>query len=387
MKKVTGFGLLIVALVTGWHCGRENTFTLTGQIIGAENDTLTLEEMGAKGINSLRTIIPDAEGKFTLTDTAFNPRFLFIKKDNSYLSLLVLNGQDLSIKADLANINGTFEVSGSRESELIWELNKEMQTAARKLDSLGQIYSAERDSGRGPEADAWFQRKFQELLSQQKEYIIGFLNENYESPASLMALSHQIGRQSVLNPATDFAYFEKVDSALSGKYPESLMVATLHTWVLGQKQQQGYDSNQKQTVGIGAEAPEIKLPNPDGKTIALSSLRGKYVLLDFWAAWCAPCRRENPNLVRAYQQFHDKGFEIYQVSLDRTREDWVRAIETDQLDWTHVSDLKYWGSPIAKLYFVQGIPANFLLDPEGKIVATNLRGPALDEKLSEIFSK
>ncbi|MEA1878330.1 MAG: TlpA disulfide reductase family protein [Bacteroidota bacterium] len=385
MKKILAIALVSLILISSWQCGRDKSFTVSGQLVGAENDTISLEEMGEKGINSISTIFADNDGFFTFTDTAANPRFLLLKTRNNYISLLVLNGQSIQVFADLADLNETFTVEGSPESELIWELNKEMQAATVMLDSLGTIYESQQARGVGPDADTWFQRKFQDLLNQQKDFIKGFISEHYASPASLMALSHQIGRQSVLNPATDFAYFAKVDSALTITYPESRMVATLHNWVVGYQQQQIINAAQQGSAGIGAEAPEIKLPNPEGKTITLSSLRGKYVLLDFWAAWCSPCRRENPALVRAYEKFNQKGFEIYQVSLDKTREDWVRAIETDRLNWTHVSDLKYWGSPVAKLYYVKSIPANFLIDPKGEIIATNLRGAALEEILNEIF--
>lgn len=385
MKRILAIALVSLILISSWQCGRDKSFTVSGQLVGAENDTISLEEMGDKGINSISTIFTDNDGFFTFTDTAENPRFLLIKIRTNYISLLVLNGQNIQLYADLAELNETYTLEGSPESELIWELNKQMQAATIKLDSLGTIYESQQAKGVGPEAETWFQRKFQDLLNQQKDFIKGFINEHYESPASLMALSHQIGRQSVLNPATDFAYFAKVDSALTDKYPESQMVATLHNWVVGRQQQQVINAAQQSSTGIGAEAPEIMLPNPEGKIVALSTLRGKYVLLDFWAAWCSPCRRENPALVRVYERFKQKGFEIYQVSLDKTREDWVRAIETDRLNWTHVSDLKYWGSPVAKLYYVKSIPANFLIDPKGKIIATNLRGAALEEKLNEIF--
>jgi len=385
MKKALGIALISLILASSWQCGRNNSFTVNGHLLGAENDTISLEEMGDKGINSISTIYTDDNGFFSFTDTAENPRFLLLKINNNYISLLVLNEQTIQVSADMADLNASFSVEGSPESELIWELNKEMQRATKKLDSLGTIYESQQAKGVGPDAETWFQRKFQDLLNQQKDYIKSFINDHYDSPASLMALSHQIGRQAVLNPATDFAYFAKVDSALSLQYPESKMVATLHNWVVGRQQQQIINAAQQNSAGIGAQAPEVKLPNPEGKIIALSSFRGKYVLLDFWAAWCSPCRRENPTLVRVYDKFNEKGFEIFQVSLDKTHEDWVRAIKTDRLNWTHVSDLKYWGSPIAKLYYVKSIPANFLIDPEGKIVATNLRGNALEDKLNEIF--
>ena len=119
--------------------------------------------------------------------------------------------------------------------------------------------------------------------------------------------------------------------------------------------------------------------------ITLSSLKGKYVLIDFWAAWCGPCRRENPNVVRLYKEYSNQGFEILGVSLDRSKEAWLKAIEQDGLSWIHVSDLKHFGSEAASTYQINAIPATYLIGPDGVIVAKNLRGPALEDKLREIF--
>jgi peroxiredoxin len=151
----------------------------------------------------------------------------------------------------------------------------------------------------------------------------------------------------------------------------------------------GVDATKAKTdlAGSGAEAPEIIMPTPEGDTIKLSSTRGSVVLLDFWASWCAPCRQENPNLVKAYSKYHNRGFQIYQVSLDKTREAWIKGIEDDQLGkWIHVSDIQYWNSMAVQLYKIESIPSNFLLDKEGRIIATNLRGEALQTKLAELFN-
>jgi peroxiredoxin len=146
---------------------------------------------------------------------------------------------------------------------------------------------------------------------------------------------------------------------------------------------------QLERVAVGATAPDFTQATPDGKPLTLSSLRGKYVLIDFWASWCGPCRRENPNVVAAYNKFKDKGFTILGVSLDKDtgREAWLKAIEKDGLAWNQVSDLKYWQNAAAKDYGVQAIPQNFLIDPSGKIVATNLRGEKLQETLSQLLSQ
>jgi peroxiredoxin len=192
----------------------------------------------------------------------------------------------------------------------------------------------------------------------------------------------------VLNPANDLSYYIKVDSSLSLNYPDYEPVKSLHEQVKEFMGQSGQAEVATQASGTGAVAPEIALPTPEGDTIALSSTRGSIVLLDFWAAWCAPCRQENPNLVKAYNLYNKKGFQIYQVSLDKTKENWVQGIQDDHLEkWIHVSDVKYWNSMVVPLYKIESIPANFLLDRDGRIIASNLRGEMLQIKLAELFGK
>ncbi|KQB98637.1 AhpC/TSA family protein [Pedobacter sp. Hv1] len=140
------------------------------------------------------------------------------------------------------------------------------------------------------------------------------------------------------------------------------------------------------TVAIGKPAPVFTALNQHGQSVSLSQFRGKYLLIDFWAAWCGPCRKENPNVVAAYQKYHAKGFDILGVSLDKSKADWLAAIAADQLNWTQVSDLKFWNSAPAKLYGVRAIPANVLIDPQGLIIGRNLRGEELQQTLERLFS-
>lgn len=142
---------------------------------------------------------------------------------------------------------------------------------------------------------------------------------------------------------------------------------------------------QLENVQIGKTAPEFSLPDTAGVSVSLSDFRGKYVLLDFWASWCPPCRRENPNVVKAFNEYKDKNFTIIGISLDKDKSKWLKAIADDNLTWTHLSDLKYWDSEIPALYGVRGIPANVLLDPDGVIIAKNITGEDLHQKLKEVI--
>jgi thiol-disulfide isomerase/thioredoxin len=172
------------------------------------------------------------------------------------------------------------------------------------------------------------------------------------------------------------ALHSEIIKALYEKYPKQPMVAERYKLV----------SSPTTSTSVGAMAPDLAFENPEGKVLKLSDLRGKVVLLDFWASWCGPCRKENPNVVQTYKKYHDQGFEVYSVSLDRDKASWLKAIEADGLVWSnHVSDLGFWQSQAAKIYGVSSIPATFLIDKEGKIIAKNLRGAALENALKGLF--
>ena len=207
-------------------------------------------------------------------------------------------------------------------------------------------------------------------MAEQKKDMWQFVKTHTASPVSLYILQHDEENYP------DYDKLEPYFDALSD---------TLRKTGFGKQYQQML--NQLRLVRIGAPAPEIIMNDPEGKAVSLSSFKGKYVLIDFWASWCGPCRRENPSVIEAYNQFRDQNFTILGVSLDKEKQPWLKAIMDDQLSWTQVSDLGYWNNKAALLYAVQSIPHNFLIDPSGKIIAKDLRGSDLDAKLSAIFGK
>jgi thiol-disulfide isomerase/thioredoxin len=216
---------------------------------------------------------------------------------------------------------------------------------------------------------------------QEKRIQTEFTQAQAASTAKIKALIPLMGSHLVALWATNFLPAEKEMASLVDIADRLGKARPNHPQV-----QQFVNNLQRlQGVNEGAMAPEINLATPAGPTLALSSLRGKYVLIDFWASWCGPCRRENPNVVKTYATYKDKGFEIFGVSLDQNREAWLKAIEADKLVWKHVSDLQYWNSAGAQAYQVNSIPQTFLVNPEGRIIAKGLRGAALDNYLAKLF--
>ena len=187
-----------------------------------------------------------------------------------------------------------------------------------------------------------------------------------------------------LAPINDDEVYKLV-SKIASKFPANRSVVSIKEQLEIQKKKQEEQLALEQQW-IGKPAPEIKMQDPSGKTIALSSFKGRYVLVDFWASWCRPCREENPNVVSAFQKFRNKNFTILGVSLDKNKQAWTKAIMNDGLTWTHISDLQEWYSPVVSIYGIQGIPFNVLVDPQGNIIAKNLRGPELHEKLAEVLN-
>lgn len=385
MKKV--FWILILALSFNSCETTPEFFTISGEIKNANGEKLYLIELQTNNVVFLDSVILNDEGIFSFKGQTDIPKFYALRTSaNNYLTLIVHPLEQIVVKTNGENLANNPAIEGSPESLRVSELREMLDKSVKKLDSLGMYYKSILGTNEVYRVRDSLNALSQEIITRHTEYTKDFILNNPESLASLMALYQQIApRKYVLNPKDHLEYFTLVDSALMAKYPESDAVKSLHTQMNEINRQLKVENEINRIVGIGVLAPEIELQNPNGDTVTLSSLRGKYVLLDFWASWCRPCRIENPNLVKSYNKYHEKGFEIFQVSLDKKKESWLEAIESDQLDWIHVSDLQYWNSEAAKLYQVQAIPASFLLDRNGKIVAKNLRGDALEAKLSEIF--
>lgn len=264
------------------------------------------------------------------------------------------------------------KIKGSPMNDLNRELKAMLKPNDRKFDNIRKEYNAlPKEQQNDKKVQDNFAARETAALIESYRIQLAFAKKHPNSYLSLISLSYVAGQPEVDKEAKKV--FQQLSPALKNT-PMAKSVALQLASV--------------SKVRIGKTAPDFEQSTPDGKKVKLSDFRSKYVLVDFWASWCGPCRQENPKVVAAYNQYKDKGFNVLGVSLDAAHQKaaWLKAIEKDQLNWTQVSDLKGWDNKAAKIYGVRSIPANFLIDPSGKIIARNLRGKDLQDKLAEIFT-
>lgn len=356
-----------VALIAGCQGNKsasngEGTYSLKGKLQNSEQRQIYLFELGEQQFIARDTASIGQDGSFLFEGEVKEPTLYRLGLDQQNGLMLVLDNKAIQIEADARDLDGTAKIEGSEDSQLFRQLNKMVNESRQKEMALSEQFNKAISEGKTDEAEGYRQQ----YLAMQKE-LKQFLAQH---PGSVVSA---FGTLNLINPQTDFAFADSMATLYSEKIPDSKYTAMLNKRLESMR-----------STAIGSVAPDFSLPTPEGGSIALSSLRGKYVLIDFWASWCGPCRKENPNVVRMYNQYKDKGFEIFGVSLDQSREKWLKAIADDKLTWPHVSDLKGWESAAAQLYQVDAIPQTILLDKEGKIIAKGLRGEELEAKIASL---
>ena len=341
---------------------------ISGKVNNKVTGDISIEGIRDQKFVNLKNIKLNEDNSFSTSLKVDEPGLYRINFFNKQMAFLVLdeNHSEVNIVADGDQPNGSLEIKGSKDTDYLIEIQKLRGGLQKYAEEINPEFVKANQEGNQERMEALqmqYMEKEKEINGLVKEKVRGMGN-------SLTAL---LVTQE-LDPNADFSFMDEIAQKFKKSLPNSTFTRQLVERV-----------DKLRKLAIGKQAPEITLEDPEGNMVSLSSLRGNYVMIDFWAAWCRPCRAENPNVVALYEKYNPKGFEVFGVSLDRKKEDWVRAIEQDGLSWTQVSDLQYFNSAAAQLYNVQAIPATYLLDPDGKIIAKNLRGIALRKKLEELF--
>jgi peroxiredoxin len=374
MKKIIVL-LITASLFIACNKLGDNEFVIKGTIDGIENGKFVIletqdESMGIKSIDT--TVVMD--GKFEFKGTSLEPELHFLQVETVQGKVVfVLEQGEINVTAYKDSINKS-KIGGTFNNDQFASYNLGQIEIQKKMADYRNVNQQKMDAAMQANdtlAVNELRDGFLKLKEEEKNFNFTFCEDNPKAFICVLMI------QSMLyQPDADFIRIEKIYNALDKSVKETKPGKSVGEMI-----------SNSSAAEVGKQAPEFSAPTPEGKTVSLNESLGKVTIIDFWASWCAPCRKENPNVVALYDEFHDKGLNIIGVSLDKEGDanKWKDAITADKLTWTQISNLQYWNEPIAKKYNVKSIPATFILDASGKIVAKDLRGEELRAKVIELL--
>ncbi len=387
-NKVIPHSLIILLLLVSCN-NKKNTATIRGNIRNTGHDVIYIDNVDLYETSPLDTIKIRSNGKFRIRIKTGEPGFYQLRlPDNHAVNLLVQPGEEISFTADGKKLLYSASVSGSPGSRQIIQLNKNLAKTVHRLDSIRERYAGLSASPGTDHPRHSLSLAYDSTFNSHYKYSVAFVLYNYNSLASIMALFQKTSSDEyVFNKVRDLQYFKIVADSLSKLYPDLHYVKALkenYKRLYGQYQTQRIMSMSKD---ITYTVPDIALPSITGDTIRLSDLKGKYVLLSFWASWNEKSISNNLKMKPVYEKFRKKGFEIYQVSFDKSYESWERSIRYDELPWIHVCDTSFPASRIASTYNIRHLPANFLISKDyEEVLAKNISPDRLQTRLSELLN-
>jgi len=371
MYKITLATLMFIFLV-GCNSQKESSINFEGEVKGVKDSTevIVYSTSEKNNLDPVDTVaVKDEKLSFNLPSV--DKQQLYLLKVEGIRGNVIFINENKDIKANIYKDSlRDSDIKSGKNNELLHEylgMVKDMRGQMREMQKDYRSSRRNNENDKAKAIKAKQDKANEDFIVKQKS----FIKDHNSSLVSLMILSDLYQQQRIPSNESKELY--------------KLLDASVQDTPIGKKLNKELEKTSK--TDVGEIAPKFSAPNPEGKKVSLKDAMGKITLIDFWASWCKPCRIENPNVVKIYNDYHDDGFNIIGVSLDKSKEKWVKAIEDDQLDWYHISNLKSWSEPIAQKYGVRQIPKTFLIDENGKIIAKNLRGDQLRDKIAKLLGE